>query len=238
MRLICQYLLPIAIFALLSANSSAQDTRQPLDDIMQLVEQHFATMIEKDRKQGFETKITLGKLDRRLRLAPCANQMESFAPNRRQSEFRMTVGVRCTGAKPWTVYVPVVIDKWANVIVAAHPLARGTKVDAADFSLKKEKISRLRRGYFAEATPLIGKITKRNLRSGQIIKASHLADPKLVQKGEKVIISAATAGININMYGEALKDGAKGELIKVRNLSSRQTIQAEVIRAGVVEVRL
>ena len=38
------------------------------------------------------------------------------------------------------------------------------------------------------------------------------------------------------MAGEALQDGAKGEMIRVRNLSSRQELQGEVVAPGLVRV--
>ena len=59
-----------------------------------------------------------------------------------------------------------------------------------------------------------------------------------VRRGERVSILATTAALQVRMEGEALSDGAIGEIIRVRNLSSRQEIEAQVVGPGQVQVRM
>jgi flagella basal body P-ring formation protein FlgA len=65
-----------------------------------------------------------------------------------------------------------------------------------------------------------------------------LTAPSAVKKGERVTITAALSSINIKMSGKALSNGSIGEMIKVKNISSNKTIEAQVIRPGIVQVRM
>ena len=64
----------------------------------------------------------------------------------------------------------------------------------------------------------------------------HLQQAEVVSKGDQVVISAASASINVRMPGEALANGAPGEQIRVRNLSSSRVIRARVKAPGQVQV--
>ena len=55
--------------------------------------------------------------------------------------------------------------------------------------------------------------------------------PELTEFGRRCTREVVT-------QGEALRAGAKGEVIEVKNLSSRQVVEAEVVSPGVVRVRM
>ncbi|MCY1454933.1 flagella basal body P-ring formation protein FlgA [compost metagenome] len=58
----------------------------------------------------------------------------------------------------------------------------------------------------------------------------------MVSKGDQVVISAMSPAINVRMPGEALSNGAPGEQIRVRNLSSGRVVKARVKGPGQVQV--
>jgi flagella basal body P-ring formation protein FlgA len=78
----------------------------------------------------------------------------------------------------------------------------------------------------------------RSVTAGMLLSTAMLKPAILIKRGEKVIISAESSSLQVKMEGLALQAGAKGELIEVKNLSSRQVIEAEVIAPGLVRVRM
>jgi flagella basal body P-ring formation protein FlgA len=58
----------------------------------------------------------------------------------------------------------------------------------------------------------------------------------LVKRGERVNIQSGKAGVLISATGTAMADGAKGQKINVKNLSSQRVIQATVVDSGQVSV--
>ena len=61
-----------------------------------------------------------------------------------------------------------------------------------------------------------------------------LTRPTLVKRGQRVKILASHDGIQASTLGEALENGQRDAVIRIRNLSSEKTIEAKVLEAGVV----
>ena len=75
---------------------------------------------------AMRVEVEPGRLDPRLRLAPC-ERVEPHLPPGAQAWGRTRVGLRCTeGPKPWNVYLPVTVKVFAPALVAAAALPAGT----------------------------------------------------------------------------------------------------------------
>jgi flagella basal body P-ring formation protein FlgA len=62
--------------------------------------------------------------------------------------------------------------------------------------------------------------------------------PILIRRGEKVSIIASTGTVTVRMEGKALEAGARGDVITVLNLSSKQKVEARVLAPGKVQVQM
>lgn len=58
----------------------------------------------------------------------------------------------------------------------------------------------------------------------------------VLQPGTLVTLVASVNGVEVKMEGTTLQPGREGEIIRVRNNSSRRIIRARVIDATTVEV--
>jgi flagella basal body P-ring formation protein FlgA len=63
-----------------------------------------------------------------------------------------------------------------------------------------------------------------------------LIEPKIIKRGERVMITAAKSGIGIRMNGIAQSDGNRGQVIRVKNQNSERVINAIVTGIGEVTV--
>ena len=127
---------------------------------------------------------------------------------------------------------------YETVAVAARPLSRGERLSAADIDLQRQDVSRLSGGYQNSVDEVVGMEVRRSVRAGMVLNRSVIRPPILVNRGERVSITAANGTVHVSMEGKALASGARGELIEVVNLSSRNKLEAEVIAPGVVRVRM
>jgi len=182
--------------------------------------------------------VTVNRLDSRLRLPKCSQPLDTFSPPTGRKLGRITIGVRCSGSKPWSLYVPTLVSINADVVIAAHNLARGTALNASDLMLEKKDIARLRGNYFSNPAQAIGKVLKRNLQQGQVLNSQYMVIPNTIKKGSKVIILAHSSNIQVRMPGKALSSGAMGALIKVQNINSKKELEAIVMSPGVVKVAM
>ena len=65
-----------------------------------------------------------GALDSRLRLARCEQPLNAFAAPGGKLSGKITVGVRCDGPKPWSLYVPVQVSIPGKAAVAVRDSTR------------------------------------------------------------------------------------------------------------------
>ena len=77
---------------------------------------------------------------------------------------------------------------------------------------------------------------RRTLREGRPVRASDLAEPRLVKRGEPVKISLRDGALTISAIGRALGDAALGERVRVFSEATNQTLDGVVEGAGVVRI--
>lgn len=182
------------------------------------------------------TEIVVGRLDPRLRLPRCDHALETRQTPSARGSGAQSVEVRCTGHKPWSLYVPVTVARYAEVMVTARPIARGETLAAADLIRARRRIDGTADAYFTTAEHVVGQVARRALADGEIVARNQLVPPRLVRRGDRVVLSAGSVAMNVVMQGEALSDGAAGERIRVRNLSSSRVVEGTVDAAGVIVV--
>lgn len=179
-------------------------------------------------------QIEVGRLDPRLRLAACAHPLDTYFSPGARNVGHTTVGVRCDGPRAWSLFVPLHIDRLVDVAVAVDNLPRGHAIGAADVHYEKRSLARLKRGYFSTKEGLIGKITTRTVNRGATYTANMVQQAKMVKRGERVTLSLSSGTVAVRVAGTALRDGARGDRIPVRNLSSKRVIQGVVHEPGLV----
>ncbi|MCC7413262.1 MAG: flagellar basal body P-ring formation protein FlgA [Gammaproteobacteria bacterium] len=187
---------------------------------------------------GDEVAVSVARLDPRLRLAACPVALDAFLPPGTNGGSISTVGVRCGGGKPWVLYVPVTVHRLREVAVLVRSVPRGAVLGAADLRLERTDVGALTQGYYrAEELP-VGMVLRRALAAGTVLMPQHLETRLAVRRGERVILTADVGGAVVRMTGEALANGAVGDTVRVRNLTSRRVVEGTVADGGVVEVRL
>lgn len=186
--------------------------------------------------QAAQKQINVGHLDSRLRLHQCDQALDIFlAPGGRKLG-KTSVGVRCASPKAWALYVPASINVFSPVYQTTNRLIKGHVIQEQDIIAVEHDLARLSYGYFTNKQDLIGMQVKRSLSQGRVITPNQIRPPLLVKRGEKIALMAGSSSFSVRMSGEALMDGAQGDHIRVKNLSSRRIVEGVVTRAGVVTI--
>ena len=183
-------------------------------------------------------EIQVNPLDPRLRLAACDSDLTQSLESPAQPVGRVTVRVSCEGSTPWAVFVPAQVRIFRPVVVVKTALKRDSIIGAGDVALVEQDVSLLNRGYVTEVEQVIGRKLTRATRTDQVLTPAMLQLAEAVRRGDQVVISARSGGINVRMQGEALSGGTLGQQISVRNLTSQRVIRARVAGPGQVEVEM
>jgi len=212
-----------------AGNQSTESLRQT---VLSFLQAQTANRTEPD------IEISVGRIDRRLKLVACQKSPVAFLTTGTKLQGKLTVGLRCAGSKPWTIYVPAQIKIFAEVVAATQPLFRGREISTTDLMLVRQELSQLRSGYFTKTEGVIGKILTQNIAAGHAITPKKIKAAFLVRRGEKVTIVVSIGALKVKGKGEALKDAARGELVSVRNSRSKRIVQGIVTKPGTVNVRM
>lgn len=166
---------------------------------------------------------------------PCPSTPHIVATSPAQTALsRMSFTVSCPGGAGWKVNVAVRPDVYVPVVMLKSTLARGTVITADSLLLKKYNVSSQRDGLIMQPEEVIGMTSKRTLLPGKPLTRAQLVEPILVKRDQPVMIVSHRGGITASMPGVALKNGRKGEVIKIRNTASQRVISGVVDDTGVV----
>ena len=217
------------------ATEAAERQWQRTDDIRAAAEAFL-----RDRVGGSSGRTTVeaGALDPRHRLPLCDQPLKAFMRRGTTIGPRTIVGIRCSGARSWTVHVPVNVFVSAEILVAARTLPKGHLLTAADLSRDQRDVSRMNSGYITDANELIGQRLKQQVIAGRPYTLSLVQADQLVRRGQTVTLVASSSGINVSMAGKALTDGAMNQRIRVENLNSGRIVEGVVRSREQVEILL
>lgn len=224
--------LPICL-GLLGSAWSAEEAIQPLDDIQQRARDFLA---QQHRAGGELPQVQMKTLDPRLRLPKCAAELEAFFPSGAKPFGNTSVGVRCPGSRPWTVYQSANVRLYRPVLVASRYLSKGTVLSAADLKAERRDLSALVGGYETAPDNLLGKQLRRALPAGTAVSPQAVKTLPLIRQGETVTLRIRQGGMEVRSSGVALSDAESGQRLKVRNEASRRVVEGTATASREVEV--
>ncbi len=175
-------------------------------------------------------------LDPRLQLPRCSNGLEAFVRSGTELSGQIIVGVRCTGLKPWKVYVPVHVAVMQDVLVTRHHMPRGQRLERQDVELAARDVSGLVGGYLSQFSDILGYRLKRSVSKGVLIIPAFIQADVMINRGQSVTLVVSNATIDVRMQGKALMDGRANQRIKVKNIRSGKIVEGFVRSAEQVEV--
>ena len=183
-------------------------------------------------------EVIVGLNEHRLRLQQCPDSLQATWSHGEQKIGNTSVRVRCAGRINWTLYVPVTIKLFKPIMVASTTLTRGEVLQESDYTFEERDISNAVNGYITSPDEYHGHLIKRPIRINQVITPHMLQIPKLIRKGERVLVLAETGTLQVRSAGIALEDGIRGDTIRIRNSVSKRVIEGRIISPGVVRITL
>ncbi|KVO43171.1 flagellar basal body P-ring formation chaperone FlgA [Burkholderia ubonensis] len=169
-------------------------------------------------------------------LAACTT-LEPFLPTGARLWGRTTVGVRCAGERPWTVYLQARVTVQATYYAAARQIAPGEVLTAADLVARDGDLTLLPLAVITDPSQAVGSTALARVAAGLPLRQDMLKSAASVSAGQTVRVVAAGPGFTISTEGSALANAAPGQSVRVR-MAAGQIVTAIVKDAGTVEIPL
>lgn len=230
-------------FSLILGISEAQTLEEILPDaetsnqqISSAIKQFTDELLQGSDFSRIETDINTP--DPRLKLSLCITPLTVESKTLRRKFGRLTLNVQCNDEISWSVYVPIEIKAFDEVVITTRPISRGALVQRDQVTIEEQNVASLHQGYYRDISSVVGTIAKRSIPGNRVLNPGKLSPPRIVNKGERVTIVASSGSVNIRATGEALSDGVLGQLVQVRNTSSNRVIEGRVTAAGQISVSM
>ncbi len=136
-----------------------------------------------------------------------------------------------------TLSISGLVEKMATVPVLRGDVHSGDIIGSSDIEWIDVAVRHLVRDTILDADTLIGKTPLRGVAAGAPIRARDVISPQLVARGDEVLIQFTTGALQLSAKGKAMQNGAEGDVIRVLNLSSNQSLRAAIIGDKVVAVQ-
>jgi len=105
-----------------------------------------------------------------------------------------------------------------------------------DIEMRSFPLAQTRSDTVTDMRQLLGKSPLRFISAQRPIRVNEISNPAVVKKNSMVQLEFVSSGIQISTAGQALEDGAIGDVINVRNTASKRVVRAVVQSEGLVRV--
>ena len=142
---------------------------------------------------------------------------------------------------PWrTIWTRWEVGLWAERLVVARDVQRGEVLTSQDLVRERVRLVSVQEASSSrlEAAALNGAVALRDLTTGSVVGAADLRLPEAVTRGTEVTVELVKGPIVASSVGTALEAGAIGDRIQVSLAGGTRTVQAQVIRRGLVRLVL
>ncbi|WP_027210693.1 flagellar basal body P-ring formation chaperone FlgA [Burkholderia sp. WSM2232] len=169
-------------------------------------------------------------------LAACMT-LEPFMPSGARMWGRVTVGVRCAGQRPWTIYLQARISLHATYYLAARAMSAGEVLTAADLVAREGDLTGLPQAIVTDPSQAVGSLTLTRVSPGMPLRRDMLRSASAVSIGQTVKVVAAGDGFAISSEGSAMNNASPGQQVRVKTANG-QIISGIVKDGSTVEIQL
>lgn len=181
-------------------------------------------------------EITLGELDPRLKLAPCA-KVSAYVPRGSALWGRTRVGLRCEQGARWNIFWPVTVKVWGQALVAARSLTAGEVLEATDVAMAEVDLAAEFSPAITDVQALVGRSLARPLQAGQGVREADLRLRRWFSAGDPVRLVVRGTGFQAAATGTALAHGDEGRCARVR-VDSGRVLCAQPVGERLAELSL
>lgn len=182
-------------------------------------------------------EVSVGQLDERLRLSPCA-RIEPYLPAGARLWGRTRLGLRCLeGATRWNVFLPVTVQAFGPAWVLTGDVKSGAVLSEADATEMEVDWAAENAAIVAEPSLWVGQVASRPLKAGQALRQPMLRAPQVFQAGAQVRVSAQGNGYAISAAGQAMTAGSIGQTIRIK-MDNGKMVTGIVQEDGTINVNL
>lgn len=184
---------------------------------------------------GDRASFQLGKLDNRLRLAPC-QQLDVQLPQGARLAGNTSLRIACVKGARWSVNLPAAVSIQADYWIASRALPSGHEINENDIERRSGDLAQLPATVIVDHTQAVGRTLIGGTPAGAPLRSDQLRAPFAVKANEFVKVIAQGNGFEVASEGRAMNNANEGQPVSVK-MNSGATVQGIARAGGTVEIR-
>lgn len=125
----------------------------------------------------------------------------------------------------------------AKIVTVKMQVDRGGMVNINNLKLIDYNRKKVPNSLITKIEDAEGLQALRTLRPGMQLRYSYLREKPMIVKNKTIKVIYNVPGIQLVSDAQALQDGQKGDIIKIKNIKSNKILTAEVIKENTVKVK-
>lgn len=194
-----------------------------------IVERVQAFLYERASALGDEIAIEVSTPS--ARLPACENPQPFLTNPDAELRNRVSVGVRCGEDGRNVRYLQASVEVAGTYLTLAHDIKRGEIITEDALVSVRGNLSKLPRGAILDADDAIGQAATRRVSEGRALVEHYLHAPRLVKRGDNVVLEVVASGLRVEREAEAIDAGGMGDTVRAR-LPDRQILEGRVTASG------
>ncbi|QHE94556.1 flagellar basal body P-ring formation protein FlgA [Pandoraea fibrosis] len=224
-----------------TANAQTPQTAAPQNSQFQNTDaiRQTAERFLREQTTGLPGRVAITVGDAVSDRMPACPVLEPFLPPGARLWGSTTVGVRCSGERPWTLYLQARVSINATYFVAARQINPGETLGPNDLSPRQGDLTLLPRTVATDAGQIVGTVAVNRITSGLPIRSDLLRSAIAVQQGQTVRVVSRGSGFEVSTEGQVLSRASAGDPVQVRTRAG-QVVSGTVKtgKGGNVEVEV
>ncbi len=147
-------------------------------------------------------------------------------------DFALSVqsGPRQINGLTLTIFAEAIVQR----VALKRPISRGQLIAASDVELKDIHTTKLAEPGFTSISEVIELQLVRSMATGDVLRQKHVQAARLIKRGQTVLVTQHVGRVKLTVEAEALEDGTKGEMIRLKRGKGKDAIElsARVTGAG------
>jgi flagellar basal body P-ring formation protein FlgA len=122
--------------------------------------------------------------------------------------------------------------------VLRRAVSPGELIRSGDIEIIHRREDQISRDAIMDPARLVGTTPRSRLRAGEPVRENETRAPVVVARNAQVLIRLVHGPMTLTAQGKAEEEGARGDVIRVRNMHSNKTIEATITGPDAVAVNL
>lgn len=154
----------------------------------------------------------------------------------RMNRFSATVEIPAGSVAATRVKVAGRLYATTRIPVLTHTINRGDVISERDIQWVDVRDDQVRRDIAVDARQLVGLEPRFPLRANTPVRLNDVQRPVAVSKGQSVTMVMKNRFMTLTAQGRAIEDGGVGDVIRLTNVQTKQTVEGRVDGPGMVTV--